>query len=134
MADGEPGPRAGQPAPVSVAERLERLEALVGALAVEVRTGRLALVDAAGRERLVATVDEEVVELRIGAPPPSGREDASVVLFAAAATDGRVGDDRLPLGPAVGIQLWADGDAVVEIDAAPGVDGGWRPHLHLGGG
>ena len=127
--------------------RLAALEQSVRAMADEIRTRRLVVVDDLGRVRLVTEVVGETAELRLelpgGAPGDratgpddeagsrSGEERAAVVLHATPSTvDSRGGG----LGPAVGIQLWADGDSVVEIDSWPGPDGRWQPHVHLTGG
>ncbi len=126
--------------------RLAALERSVRAMADEIRTRRLVVVDDLGRVRLVAEVVGETTELRLelpgapgdraadaddGAASRSGAGRAAVVLHATPSTvDGP--DDGL--GPAVGIQLWADGDSVVEIDSWPGPDGRWQPHVHLTGG
>jgi hypothetical protein len=127
--------------------RLAALEQSVRAMADEIRTRRLVVVDDLGRVRLVTEVIGETTELRLelpggapgdratgpddGAATRSGAGRAAVVLHATPSTvDGP--DDGL--GPAVGIQLWADGDSVVEIDSWPGPDGRWQPHVHLTGG
>ena len=84
---------------------------------------RLVLVDAVGTPRLVAEVAGDTVELRLQVPgTPPGRR-AAVVLHAS----------RSP-APLLGLQLWADGDVVAELDAWPGDDGRWHPSLHLPGG
>ena len=132
---------------MGIPARLAALERSVRAMADEIRTRRLVVVDDRGRARLVTEVVGETAELRLELPngPPGdratvpddgdgshpGESRAAVVLHATPATvDGP--DDGL--GPAVGIQLWADGDSVVEIDSWPGPDGRWQPHVHLTGG
>jgi hypothetical protein len=52
-----------------------------------------------------------------------------VLLFAVASTH----PGPIELGPAVGLQLRAHGRAIFELDAWPGSDGVWRPHLHMDG-
>ena len=116
-------------------------------MADEIRTKRLVVVDELGRVRLVTEVVGETTELRLelpgdtpgdratgpddGAASRSGAGRAAVVLHATTSTAEGPDDG---LGPAVGIQLWADGDSVVEIDSWPGPDGRWQPHVHLTGG
>jgi hypothetical protein len=144
---------------MDIEARLAALERLVRAMADEIRTGRIVVVDDRGRARVVTEIVGETAELRLELPdrvpdrPADGPADgpaagpaadpgdgtggrhgvgrAGVVLHA---TPTAAGDADDGLGPAVGIQLWADGDAVVEIDAWPDPDGRWRPHLHLTGG
>ncbi|HVX22408.1 MAG TPA: hypothetical protein VHB02_13735 [Acidimicrobiales bacterium] len=126
----------------SIEARLAALERSIGAMATEITTGRLVVVDARGRPRLVAEVLEGTVELRVELPdrdqdgrPPAddpvrtaGRTAA--VLYATPAGGGVGGGGELGLGPSVGLQLWADGDAVAELDAWPDGDGRWQAHLH----
>ena len=94
----------------------------------EVVCRRLVLVDADGVPRLVAEVAGDTAELRLEVPgAPPGRR-AAVVLHAS----------RSPV-PLLGVQLWADGEVLAELDAWPGGDGvvgggGWHPGLHLEGG
>jgi hypothetical protein len=52
-----------------------------------------------------------------------------LLLFAVASTHPGPGE----LGPAVGVQLRAQGRALFELDAWPDIDDAWRPHLHLSG-
>ncbi len=130
---------------MGVQARLAALERSVRAMADEVHTRRLVVVDDRGRVRLVTEIVGDTAELRLelpgalgdraadadgGAGERNGGGPAAVVLHATSSADGS--DDGL--GPAVGIQLWADGDSVVEIDAWPGPDGHWQPHVHLTGG
>jgi hypothetical protein len=80
----------------------------------EIRTRRLVVVDDQGQERVVAQVVWGTAELRVGLPG-TGSE---VVLFA---SPGRHG-----LDPGLGLQLWAGGQSVLELDAWPGPGGRWR--------
>lgn len=140
--------------------RLAALEQLVDAMTREVVTRRLVVVDALGRPRLVADISRGTAELRLevpnsgpvgpttttgdpapGQPAPAGR--TAVVLHA---TPGGAGagvrgggggagsPDVVDLGPSVGLQLWADGDAVAEFDIWPDGAGRWCPHVHLAAG
>jgi hypothetical protein len=99
--------------------------------AVEVRTNRLVLEDDDGTPRAVAEVTEGVTEIRIDLPSPSPDRGTAVVLFASPSGGAA---DRYGLGPAIGVQLWADGQPVAELDAWPDEDGRWRAHLHINGG
>lgn len=118
--------------PPGVEERLARLEARAGALTGEVRTHRLVVVDERGNERLVAEVRGSTVELRLTTAGLGDGARPTAVLY--------VTDDRGPraaalgIGAATGLQLWAEGNAVAELDAWPDDSGSWHPHLHLGGG
>ena len=99
--------------------------------AAEVRTRRLVLEDDEGAPRAVAEVGEGVTEIRLDLPSAASENGTAVVLFATAGSDAV---DRYGLGPAIGVQLWAEGDAVAELDAWPDRDGRWRAHLHVNGG
>ncbi|MGH9108304.1 MAG: hypothetical protein ACRDY3_02355 [Acidimicrobiales bacterium] len=93
---------------------------------------RIAVVDDRGVPRLVAEVVGDTVELRLEVPGGAPGRRSAVVLHAsgpATSSHGQPGP-----GPLIGVQLWAEGDAVAELDAWPGEDGHWRPHLHLSGG
>lgn len=96
----------------------------------EVVARRLTVVDGQGRPRLVAEVAGDTVELRLEVPGGAPGRRSAVVLHASAAPD-LASPSPAPL---LGLQLWADGDVVAELDAWPGDDGRWRPHLHLGNG
>lgn len=80
---------------------------------VELRTRRLVVTDAEDRDRIVGEVVDNHTELWIAAGPEIGHPEASVLVYAGADPD---------LGPAIGIQLWSEGQSVAEINA-------W----HLGG-
>lgn len=110
----------------TMAQRVAGLEAAVAAMADVVSTRRLVVLDAAGRPRLVAEVTGATVALTLETAGGGAHGPASVVLHAG--DDGDTG-----LGGLVGLQLWAGGDTVAELDAWPGADGRWRPGLHLEG-
>ncbi|MGH9089352.1 MAG: hypothetical protein ACRDYZ_14790 [Acidimicrobiales bacterium] len=96
----------------------------------EVVTRRLRIVDEQGAPRMVAEVVGGTVELRLEVPGAEPGRRSAVVLHASRAPDG---SDEAPLTPLLGLQLWADGDVVAELDAWSDDDGRWRPHLHLSG-
>ncbi len=126
--DSEPG--------LERSNRLEMLEETVSALgrairgfAEEIRTRQLVVVDDDDRPRIVGEVFADVAELRLELPSAAGEPGAELLLFAVSSA--RPGP--LELGPAIGLQLRAQGQAVFELDAWPGSDGTWRPHLHMSG-
>ena len=108
---------------------LRALEATVRALRDEVRTRQLVVVDDEDRPRIVGEVFGEVAELRLELPMFDERPGSELLLFAVA--NERPGP--VDLGPAVGLQLRAQGNSVFELDAWPDADGVWRTHVHLGG-
>jgi len=134
----------------AVASRLARLERIMTSLAKavagqvhEVRTRRLVVTDVNGHEVVVAETVGATTELRVEIPGADPGKRSAVVLFATGPDPGS-GPRRLPgvgagpgvgggLGPGVGLQLWALGDEVAELDAWPGDDRGWRAHLFLDG-
>ncbi|MGH9044085.1 MAG: hypothetical protein ACRDVP_04475 [Acidimicrobiales bacterium] len=85
-----------------LAARLAALETSVERLGAELRTSRLSLVDALGRERLVAQVVDDVAELRLDLPTGAHSRRSGVLVFAAP------GGRSLPAG--FGVQLWLQGD------------------------
>jgi hypothetical protein len=116
--------------------RLERLERLVselqravGSFADEVRTRQIVVVDDDDHPRIVGEVFADVAELRLELPALDGSPGSELLLFAVASAH----PGPVELGPAVGVQLRAQGRAIFELDAWPDVDGVWRPHLHLSG-
>jgi hypothetical protein len=131
----EPDRRPGVPTPDGlrrIEERLAGVERSQRQLRDEVRTRRLVVTDDGGRERLVAEIRGSTMELRLTARQTGDGSRPAALLYV---TEGRaIGSSRFDLGPAVGLQLWADGDAVAELDAWPDESGTWHPHLHLGGG
>jgi len=75
----------------------------------EVRTRRLVVTDGGGSPRIICEVTEAgVAELRLQLPH-NADDQASILLFA------NPGDD-LGEGPTVGLQLWAGGDALAEMN------------------
>lgn len=83
---------------------LERLDVR---LEEGVTTRRLAIVDSSDRERLVAEVVDDTLELRIDLPRSREGRRTSLLCFATP------GLDQLCAG--VGVQLWVDGDIVDEM-------------------
>lgn len=120
-----------------VMRRLEELERIVAGLersirsyADEIRTRQIVVVDDEDHPRIVGEVFADVAELRLELPAVGGEPGPELLLFAVASTH----PGPVELGPAVGLQVRAQGRAVFELDAWPGDDRVWRPHLHLGGG
>ena len=107
----------------------------LGGLGHEVRTGRLVVIDDHGDAVLTAECVGGTTELRVEIPSGSVGRSTAAVLYAGdpARAQERAGVP-CELGPAVGLQVWADGDAVAELDAWPGTDGRWRARLHLDAG
>jgi hypothetical protein len=92
------------------AELLQRVDALereIAAMRLQVRTGRLVVVDEAGRERLVAGLVGPAIELRLPLAASTPSRITEVVLFAVEGRDGLAGG--------VGVQLWGDGTVVREL-------------------
>jgi len=128
------GAAGGQVARVpGLAARVAALERAVAGLAGEVRTRRIVVEDGGGQERIVGEVCRSTAELRLELPGESPGSRSAVVLFCTPPTEGADGAPA-GLGPGLGIQLWARGDAVTELDTWPDEDGRWRPHLHVDGG
>jgi hypothetical protein len=113
----------------AVTTRLARVEEAIESMGREVRTRRLVVHDDTGSPRIIAEVLNGVAELRVELGPSPAGAGPAVLVFAA---DGAGGD--LGLGPAVGVHVWADGDAVVELGASPDAGGRWRPGLQVGDG
>ncbi|HMD45321.1 MAG TPA: hypothetical protein VKG43_04130 [Acidimicrobiales bacterium] len=107
-----------------VEDRLRALEQLVQRFADEVVTRRLVVVDPDGRDRIVAGIVGMTAELRLMAT--AGPSAPAVLLFA----NGPARPSERGLGPGVGLQLWAGGEAPVEVALWPD-DGRWRPAVHL---
>jgi hypothetical protein len=119
-----------------VLNRLERLENLVAgvdrairAFADEVRTRRILVVDNDDNPRIVGEVSGDVAELRLELPSTDQEQGPELLLFAVGSSH----PGPIELGPAVGLQLRAQGRAVYELDTWPDPDGTWRPHLHMSG-
>lgn len=121
-----------QSASAEVETRLRALEEAVAGQRGEIRTRRLVVTDERDDERVVAEVVGTTAELRVQLPPPlgGGAPGAAVVAFASPAAPGRPGGTD---GDAIGLQVWAAGDALVELEARPGGAGSWGPHLRLSG-
>lgn len=96
----------------------------VAAVLAEVRTRRLVVVDDHGDERIVGEVVNGQAELRVQLRSPTGRSTA-VLLYAA--PDG----DTTPPGPGLGLQLWAEGGARVEVNLWADGDR-WLSEIHEG--
>jgi hypothetical protein len=111
-----------------LAARVVRLEGAVEALGFELRTRKLVVVDRAGMPRITAEVVDGVAELRVELGSSPGAAPPAVLVFAAAG--GRPGGATFD--PAIGVQLWADGDGLVELAASPDGDGRWHPDVHVG--
>ncbi len=105
----------------------ERIEA------AEVHTRRLVVADEGGRSQVVVAVEAGTAELRLELPG-AGRDARTAVVLFAAPTGAGGAADRYGYGPALGVQLWADGNALAEVDAWPDADGRWRAHFHINGG
>jgi len=113
----------------AVEHGLEQMARHQRGLRDEVRTRQLIVVDDEDHPRIVGEIFGDVAELRLELPGTGTEVGPELLLFAVAA--GHPGP--VDLGPAVGVQLGAQGRAVFELDAWPGPDGVWRPHLHLSG-
>jgi hypothetical protein len=111
-----------------LAARVVRLEGTVEALGLELRTRKLVVVDRAGMPRITAEVVDGVAELRVELGSSPGAAMPAVLVFAAAG--GMPGGATFD--PAIGVQLWADGDGLVELAASPDADGRWHPDVHVG--
>ncbi len=134
----------------AVLARLERAEAVIAALAAEVRTRRLVVCDDAGDERIVADVAGGHAQVCVvaghlrhattprspGASPPAvlpGPEcgcvqadgtppTTEVVMFAAPGHTG--------MGPLAGVQIWAEGAVIATIEVGADGVGGWHGVVH----
>ena len=102
----------------------------------EVRTRRLVVTDDSGSARVVVEVTGGTAELRMAVEQDRRRAGHSrgrtAVVLHAGVDAGGSRPQEAALGALMGLQLWADGDAIAELDAWPDADGRWRPHLHLG--
>lgn len=130
--DAAAGPARGEGAPVpseseterrSIEDRLAAVERAVGELAASVRTRQVEVVDDHGVPRIVAAVVDGHAEVRVTLAHPRPEHDASVVIYATPDPGG--------LGAGVGVQLWAAGDAVAELNAWPYDGRQWRAGLHI---
>jgi hypothetical protein len=118
--------------PTTTEQRLDALEGSVAALAHEIRTRRLLVAGDNGGPQVVCEVSRGIAELRLQAGD-GGPSQPTLVLYASGAGEG-ADPDAAELGPATGLQLWADGDAVVELDAWDAGAGRWGGRLHVEGG
>jgi hypothetical protein len=116
-----------------IEQRLAVVEGHLGRLGLEVRTTRLVVEDGEGRERIVGEVVGGTAELRVELGDEFPAERSGVALAASPLVTGRDATDD-GMGPAVAVQVWADGDPVIGIEAWPDEGGRWRPHLHVDGG
>ena len=116
-----------------VERRLAAAERLLADLGRELRTQRIVVHDEEGRERIVAEVVCDTAELRVELGDQAPVERTAVVLVASPLVAGRDAGD-VGMGPAIALQLWTEGETTVGLEAWPGEDGRWRPHLHLDGG
>src|ERR1700749_325707 len=105
------------------------IEATIHAFADEIRTRQIVVVDDKDHPRIVGEVFGDVAELRLELPNAGGEPGPELLLFAVAFSHA----GPIELGPAVGMQLRAQGRTVFELDAWPDLDGIWRPHLHMSG-
>ena len=87
--------------------RIAQLEARLARLSQQVRTQRLVVVDREQRERMVAEVVGDVLELRIDLPPAEEGARTALLGF------GNPGGDQLAAG--IGLQLWARGELITEL-------------------
>jgi len=109
----------------TVEERLSVLEASIGNLANELRTGRLVVQDKEGRPQVVAEIVGGVTEFRIDVPGSPSGEGAALLLFA---TDGQ---DDTGSEAGVGIQLWIEGDEIATYSAWRNARGEWRTDRYV---
>lgn len=108
-------------------QRLAALEDSVDALANQVRTRRLLIAGTDGEPRIVCEVSRGTAELRLEAGDGELPRPAAV-LYASNANGPGGGSG---LGAAAGLQFWADGDAVAELDVWCDEVGRWRGQLHV---
>ncbi len=127
-------PQHGTPELFDRVDRLERLatevERVVAHLRDEVRTRQLVVVDDDDHPRIVGEVFADVAELRLELSGSEGHPGPELLLFAVASSH----PAPVELGPAIGMQLRAQGRAIFELEAWPDADGVWRPHLHVTSG
>jgi hypothetical protein len=112
----------------AMAGRVARLERALEALGLELRTRKLVVLDSEETPRITAEVVDGVAELRVELASSPAAATPAVLVFAAAhrTREGATFD------PAIGVQLWADGDGLVELAASPDGSGRWRPDMHVG--
>jgi hypothetical protein len=103
----------------AIEERLRRLEAFMLTPPEEIRTRRLVVTDADGRDRIVAEVVGTTAELRVDLPEGTTDGRSSVLCFA------NPGDPEMDLGWGLGVQLWVEGNIVDEMTDWWGLE--WGP-------
>lgn len=87
----------------------------------EVRTKRLVVLDHQDRERIVAEVIDGFAELRMDLPDSVSGSRTGVVIFTHSEQDDR------ELGSAIGVQLWAEGNAIIELTLWQSPSRAWVP-------
>ncbi|MHB8246433.1 MAG: hypothetical protein ACYDGN_14015 [Acidimicrobiales bacterium] len=88
-------------------ERVARLQSELARLRDVVRTNRLVVVDEEDRERLVAEINDGVLELRLQLPSGGAGQRTELLAFTTPPRD--------VLAPGLGMQLWANGNLVKEF-------------------
>lgn len=83
----------------------------------ELRAQRLVVTDADDRERIVGEVVGGHAELRVALGAAGVHPEACVLVYAGTDPD---------LGPAIGIQLWSNGNALAEVNAWRAGYGDWQ--------
>lgn len=109
MASPNPIPTHRDDVDAGVTDRLVHLEEAVAALARELTTRRLVVVDEQGRPRITAEVAGEVAELRVELAGTAPGHGTAVVCFAAPE------DPATGLSAGVGLQCWENGECVDEL-------------------
>ena len=110
-------------ATTDVLERVACLERALTALATELRTRRVVVVDDESAERVVIDTVDDVAEVRVFVPGTAPGKSCMAALFAAAVTsDGGLG---------AGLQVVAEGDNVIELAAWRIEPRRWEANLHL---
>lgn len=103
--------------------RIEQLERAVHTFQEVVRTRKLEVIDDEGAARIVGEVVDGAAELRLHLVAGHKAQEASVVIYCC--------PDRDDLGAALGIQIWAGGNVIAELDVWEHRPGSWRQHLHV---
>ncbi|GEM_PF-1848298 len=111
--------------------RLRRVERVIEALSREVHTRRLVVSDPGAHARIVAEALPSGAELRAELLRPSAVGSTSVVVFAMSDDSVEAISSSSGLGPFLGIQLWCDGNSVIELEAWMEADGRWHPQVRL---
>lgn len=112
--------------------RVGELERWREELATELRTRRLVVAEMSpetpGAARIVAEVHDRRAELRLEQPGSHAPHSTDVVLFA---DPGGADPGDADLGGGQGLQLWAEGEVMVELNLWRDGEGGWT--LDAGG-